>query len=128
MKPKLICVAKLAQENVRIFEKPDLSEGAASFQFAPGDGGTGEMMICLKGRTWHDVLSALMHEAMEAQIHRLGLAYEQSLIPRYDAGGFLFIFDHKRFSEMTDWAAMFICECHNEVKNAWKKSSAKKKA
>ena len=127
MKPRLICVAKLSQENVRVFEKPGCEDGSAAYCFAPSDGGSDAIYLSLKNRTWSDVVSQLMHESMESQMHRLGFGYESSQTPRYESGGFMFMFDHKRFSEMTDWSAVFICRCMDEVKKAFDRVNVDRK-
>lgn len=127
MNQKLICVGTLAQWNVRVVEKAGMSDGAAAYTLAPADQGTDVLALCLQNRKWHDVLTALIHEATEAQIHKWGLGYASSLIPRYDAGGFTFIVSHKQFSEILDWVGLFVCQVHNQVQNAWKKANCRAK-
>lgn len=76
---------------------------------------------------WWQVVSVLMHEAMELSYYRMGLRYTTTPDYASDNGGYLFVADHFKFSEATGRAAHFLTPALPDLSRAWMKWKSKRK-
>jgi hypothetical protein len=126
-KPYLVGTYTLGYDNVRVVADGDTYGDAAAVWYNPSDGGCEKIVLKCKGRTWGDCVAGLLHEAMEAMIHRRGLGYSQSHAPREVTDGYLFIMSHHEFDQLSDWVGPFLAACLPDFSEAWKKANKKNK-
>lgn len=117
----LVGTYTLGYDNVRVVVDGDTAGSAAAVWYNPTDGGCEKIILKCKGRSWGDGVSGLLHEAMEAMLHRRGLGYSQSHAPREVTDGYLFVMNHHEFDQCCDWVALFLSECLPDLSLAWRK-------
>lgn len=117
--PVLIGTYKLGVENVRLFSGLPWEGAAASFLFAPDDGGCPAMTINLEGVEWHDVLSGVLHEAIESRLHRSGCGHIKTHVARDSSDKYLFVMTHPQMDEAVHAAATFLSDCSEDLNREW---------
>lgn len=127
MKQVIIGTYYMGAEYVQIV----LRDGdGAEFYITPEHGKVPRMKIGADRDNWHDIVAALLHEALELCMFRLKCRYSPSNDFTNDHSAYLFIMDHCQFTDMCCRAGEFLSECEKDLRKAWrkwKKESKKKK-
>lgn len=76
-KPILVGTYILGFDNVRVELDGDTDGCAAAVWHNPADGGCQKIVIRCKGKSWADGVASLLHESMEALLHRRGAAWRK---------------------------------------------------
>lgn len=126
-KQKLIGTFKLSVNNVRLVAETGVGAYAGAFVFQPSDGGTHKMIVGIGDRPWKDVLSSVIHEAMEMGLHTTGSGYMRTHTPRETTDTYTFVASHAAFDSCCDWTAAFLADCAPALRGAWDAANAKPK-
>ena len=70
---------------------------------------------------WPEVMSALLHEALELQMHRIGCRFDPTGDCGRDHSSYLFVMTHPQFSNVVGRAAQFASAALPDLAKAWKK-------
>jgi len=102
-----------------------LREGTGGeFYLTPEEGHIPRIKVGADYSDWQDVLGVLIHEAVEMALARVKCRYT----PEDDFGddhlGFLFVVEHKDFSDACSRAGMFIAAAQDDLRREWKKRKA----
>ena len=124
-KPVLVGVYELGVYNIRLYATSE--EGpAASFLFNPSDGGCPKLTVSCGGRRWSEVLSGLLHEAMESQLHQRGAGYLKTHSARETTCDYVFVMTHATFDQCVDFSMRLLAACETDLFKAWKKQNKRK--
>ncbi len=105
-----------------------LREGnGADFFFQPGDILHGRVKIGADVENWRNVVTALMHEAIEASIARICCRYTPDDEYGRDSASYVFVLRHEQFSDACARAGMMLSDCLPDLSVAWKKWQEKKR-
>jgi len=115
----------LGFDNVRIELDGNTDGCAAAVWYNPADGGCQKIVIRCKGKSWADGVASLLHESMEALLHRRGAGYFQAHAPRETTDGYMFLMDHYTFDQCCDWVGVFLSKCLPDLSAAWSKINRK---
>ena len=99
----------------------------AELDSRPTDDGLPRIVIGAAPSTWGEVLGCLLHEAQEfAYIYEHG-RFTRSDAVAEDSAGYIFMFDHRQFSEATARVGLFVAWVEKDLKRAWKKYESRSK-
>jgi hypothetical protein len=101
----------------------------ADFDSAPSKHGSLPRITTSADTDLWNIISHILHEANEFVLVDMGLRYYDRQNYPIDAGGYLFVLDHHKFSLMNQYSAYFLSQCLNDVKKAlhlWKHPPKKK--
>ncbi len=106
---------KLGTEHVKLVLSNDINGGLISFKT------TGLLEITVgMHEEWWQMVSTLMHEAIEFAFWRHGLRFVQTPDYGNDNGNYLFVASHTDYSEALARAALFITGSLPALNKGWK--------
>lgn len=122
MKNQIIGVYDLGREYARLI----LRDGrGAEFSTKPVKGGIPEITVGKDG-AWWEVVSWILHEAMELALLRQGCRYSPDHAISNDSNLYMFAADHTKFAECCAIAGGFIADALPDLQTAWRKAKKRK--
>jgi len=118
MKKQIIGIYEIGYERVQVVFRAGLG---GEFYLCPRDGKIPRIVIGADQDRWSEVVTVLLHEAMEMIILRVGGRYKPTNRIMSDHGCYLFCFDHDQFSDACARVGEFMASALPEVGTAWKK-------
>ena len=119
--PLFVGTYRLGVWNVRLYVSRTPMDSGASFRYCPGDGGCAKLVVGGVGRIWSDVLSGLLHEALESQLHQRGAGHVRTHEARETTCDYVFFLSHNTFDQCCDFAARFVADCLPDLHKAWRR-------
>lgn len=116
MKQKIIGVYPCGGEDVQLVLREG---GGGEFYVTPEKGHVARIKVggdC----DWDDVISALLHEAFELQMHRIGCRYDPTGDYGKDHSSYLFVMTHPQYSNVCGRVAQFLTKAVPALHKAWK--------
>jgi len=114
---------ELCFEHIRLYLQ---SGSGANTDLLPSDKGVSIVKIGADVEKWSRVLSALIHEAQEISMTRLGYSYYPAQSMSNSTANFRFMMDHEQFDECCHRTADFLTPALPDLARAWKKWNAPK--
>jgi len=114
---------ELCFEHVRLYLQPGTG---ANTDLLPPDKGVATVKIGADAEKWSRVVSALLHEAMEIPITRLGYSYCTTQSMNSSTANLRFMMEHEQFDECCHRAADFLTPALPDLAKAWKKWKERK--
>lgn len=124
MKERLIGVYKNGSENVELAVH---ESNGGHFYSVPEDGGLSRITIGMDYQRWHDVVSTLLHEAIEMQLMRVGARFNPNPDYSRDSANWMFVMNHSQHSEVCARVAIFVTKCLPALATCWRKHRRKTK-
>lgn len=94
---KLVGIYNLGGMNVQIWYS---SEWGGEFYNAPDKISPPKVVVGFGSGDWERVITVLLHELFEFELHRNGLRYDRSNDYGNDLSSYTFLFDHQHFSDL----------------------------
>lgn len=121
MRQKVIGVYEIGMDQVQLV----IREGyGGEFWLKPGTGVIPRIKVGVDGTGWNEVVTTLLHEAMEMQMTKSHCRFSRDPDYGRDHGGYIFLMDHTQFSDVTARVASFMAEALPDLAiafNRWKK-------
>ncbi len=77
-----------------------MDEWGGDFYNAPDKVSPPKIRVGFGSQEWDRVVTALLHEMMEFEMHKNGLRYDRSNDYSNDHGGYIFMMNHPQFSDI----------------------------
>lgn len=123
MKQRVIGTYVIGFEQVKLVLTDD--DGGA-FYLIPSDGGVPIMNVGADFESWHKVVEVLLHETAEFAMMRQGARFSPSPDHAADHGGYFFVMDHQKFSQVMAMVAEFAAAALPDLAEAWNKRKGNK--
>jgi hypothetical protein len=124
MKQKILGCYKIGWEQVQIVCREGFG---GEFYLIPENGSVPRIKIGMDYSEWGHVLSVLLHEVQEFVLTRISCRYENSNDYGNENSGYIFFFDHTKFTDMCARTAEFLVNCTPDLADVWNEWKKNKK-
>ena len=126
MKQEIVGIYEIGLDQIQLV----IREGTGGeFYFVPEKGALGRIKVGADN-SWHQVVSALMHEAFEMQMTRSHCRFDPAPDYGRDHSSYLFVMNHPMFSDITARVAAFMADSMPDLSRAcskWRKTNPRKR-
>lgn len=118
--PKLLGKFPLGFAPVKVF----VTDSSGGEGFVRTNGKTPQIVVGLDEEAWSDVLAVALHEAFEVTAMQMGTHFEPTLDTCGDSGRYVFVMNHKQFSEACGRVGLLMASMTPALAKAYKKFKA----
>jgi len=106
----------LGYENVRVALR---SGTGGEFYFTTKDKGCALIMIGQEQDKWHQIVSVLLHEAIEFKLARQGNRFDPSPITTNSHASYVFMMTHEQMEDMASSVGVFLANVLPDLAKSW---------